>query len=317
MRDNALANWRPGPAKDAILGYLAGIDDIPVDERIACIDNDGTMWCERPNYVQYDFFLDALQRSATADATLADRPEFAAVLDQDAAKIGELGLARIAGALASLYDRRTPDEFAAAVDAFVGGYRHPKFGRAVSDLVYRPMLELIGVLRSHDFTVAIVTGGGTEFVRRIAGALYGVPPELVVGTLIGYRFDRDDQQSPLLRRSVSLLGSANEGEPKVAHIQTQLGRAPIVAVGNSGGDREMLEWAAAGPRPGLALLIDHDDADREYAYAGSAATFTDAEPITATANRLGWTTVSMARDWECIFDEPDGQAPDQDERRDD
>jgi phosphoserine phosphatase len=301
MSDGRLPSWRPGPTREAIIGYLDSIDGIPVEDRVAYLDNDGTMWCEQPRYIQLDFFIDALQQQSSADPSLAERPEFAAVLSGDAAAMGEIGLAKIAVALAGLFDGRTPDEFGAAVAEFVDRYRHPKFDTPVGSLVYQPMLELLDELRAHEFTIGIVSAGGTEFVRQVSPALYDVPPELVVGTLIGYQFTRDDDERPTLRRTVSLMGDANEGEAKVGHIQTQLGRAPIVAVGNSGGDREMLEWANAGPHPGLAILIDHDDAEREYAYKGSAATFAEAEPITVTASRLGWTTVSMAGDWATVF----------------
>jgi hypothetical protein len=164
------------------------------------------------------------------------------------------------------------------------------------------MLELLDELRALDFTIGIVTGGGTEFVRRLSDDLYGVPPELVVGTLIGYEFVREDDR-PVLRRTISLGGRANEGAAKVTNIQTQLGRAPIVAGGNSGGDREMMEWATAGPHPGLAILVDHDDPEREYEYVGRAQTFEESETITDVATRLGWVTVSMQRDWETVFPE--------------
>ncbi len=296
-----LPSWRPGPTRDAITSYLDGIGDVPPEHRLAFVDNDGTMWCERPQYVQADFFVDGVRRRAADDPTLAEQPELAAVLDNDAAKMGELGLGRIALAMAKLFDGLTPAEFAAEVDAFVESYRHPTLDAPIGSVVYQPMLELLAELRAHHFTIGLVTGGGTEFVRRVGPMLYDVPPELVVGTLIGYEFGRDDQDHPQLRRTTSLMGDANEGHAKVEHIQAQLGRAPIVAIGNSGGDREMLEWASAGPHPGLALLIDHDDADREFAYTSTAVTFEESEPITAVADRLGWTTVSMARDWETVF----------------
>lgn len=209
------------------------------------------------------------------------------MLQDDTAAMGELGLARIAAALAGLFDGDSPDEFDAAVDAFLARYRHPELDASVTSLVYQPMLELLDELWAHDFTIGIVTAGGTEFVRRVSGPLYDVPAQLVVGTLIGYEFDRDDDDRPLLRRTVSQMGSETEGKAKVEHIQSQLGRAPIVAAGNTGGDREMLEWANAGRHPGLAILIDHDDADREYLYAGEAATVTDTEKITDVAARLG------------------------------
>lgn len=301
MPDARLSSWRPGATRDAIIDYFDGIGDVPISDRVAYVDNDGTMWCERPRYIQLDFFVDVLRQRAAEQPALADRPEFDAVLRGDPVAMGEIGLAKIAVALAGLFDGDSPREFGAAVDRFLDGYRHPDLDVPVASLVYQPMLELIDELRAHDFTVGIVTGGGTEFVRRVSDPLYGVPPQLVVGTLIGYEFDRDDDGRPVLRRTVSLMGQANEGAAKVEHIQSQLGRPPIVAAGNTGGDREMLEWATAGPYPGLAVLLDHDDADREYAYQGEAATFADTEKITDVAARLGWVVVSMRNDWSTVF----------------
>jgi phosphoserine phosphatase len=287
-----LPSWRPGPTRDAVVAFLDAAADVPVRDRVAYFDNDGTLWCEKPQYPQLAFYVDTLRHRVAADPTVGEREEFAALLGGDAAAIGEVGLVRIALALASLFEGLTPEAFEAAVRDFVA--RHPP-------RVYAPMLELVEELRRREFTVGIVTGGGTEFVRAVSADLYGIAPHLVVGTLIEYAFDRDVDGRPLLRRTAAIHGDANEGEPKVRHIQTQLGRRPILAAGNSSGDREMLEWAAAAEGPTLAILVDHDDAVREYAYASEGATTTDDEPITEVGARLGWTLVSMARDWETVF----------------
>lgn len=296
-----LPSWRPGPTRDAIVEFLDGIGRVPVDERVAYVDNDGTLWCERPSYVQFDFFADALRSNVERHPHLADEPAFAAVLTGDMEAIGRIGIADVAGALAAMFDGWTPEAFAAAVDDFASRYRHPTTGAPLAGIRYQPMLELLDELRAHDVTVGLVTGGGTEFVRRISLPLYDVDPGLVVGTLIGYEFARGGDGRPELHRSAALTGTANEGGAKVAHIQSQLGRPPLIAIGNSGGDREMLEWAQAHPRGGLALLVDHDDTEREFAYASEAATFADDEPILEVAARLGWTVVSMANDWDTVF----------------
>ena len=301
MSESPLPSWRPGATRDRILDFLDRAADVPADERVAYIDNDGTMWCEKPTYVQFDFFVDALQQRVADDASLAERPEFAAVLAGDMAAIGELGLAKVAGALAALFDDQVPEEFDAAVDDFLVRYRHRTRGTGLDGIIYAPMLELLGELRARGFTIGIVTGGGTDFVRRVGRRCYGVEPGMVVGTLIGYRFDRDSEGKPIVRRTISQVGTANEGGPKVEHIQAQIGRRPILAIGNSGGDREMLEWAQASPHGGLGILIDHDDAEREFAYESTAVTFAEAEPITAVGARLGWVVVSMKDDWETVF----------------
>jgi len=299
--NDPLPSWRPGSTRDALEAFLAAAEEVPVVERVACFDNDGTLWCERPSYVQLDFFLDALRQHVAADPSIGERAEFAAVLSGDQATIAGIGLERIALALAGLFEGMGPEEFGSAAREFMGRAVHPTLGRPARSMTYQPMSELIAELRRREFTVGIVTGGGTEFVRAISDDLYGVPAELVVGTLIGYDISRDGEGPPVIRRTSGLLGVANEGGAKVANIQTQLGRRPIVAAGNSGGDREMLEWAQAAGTPSLALLIDHDDAEREFHYTSTAQTFAESEPITDVGARLGWTVVSMARDWDVVF----------------
>ena len=300
MRDDLLPSWRPGGTRDALLTFLDAVVEVPVEERVACLDNDGTLWCERPTYVQFDFFVDTLKARAS-EPDFTRTPEFAALLDNDANAIGELGLERIALALTSLYDGISPEAFTSQARAFMDAAQHPTLGRPLRSNVYQPMLELIDELRRRDVMVTIVTGGGTEFVRAVSQQLYGVPPEAVVGTLIGYEFGRGDDGAPRLLRTGRPAGAANEGAAKVSNIQSQLGRRPLLVAGNSGGDREMLEWAATGPQPGLALLINHDDAEREFAYVSTAETFAEPEPITRVGARLGWTVVSMAADWATVF----------------
>ena len=300
MNTDLLPSWRPGKTRDAILHFLSDARALPVNERVACFDNDGTLWCERPTYVQFEFFVDALRRKVDTDPSIRTRAEFAAILGGDPTEIGALGLERIALALAGLFEGLTPEVFAAEVRNFMATATHAELGRPMRQVVYQPMLELLAELRALDFTIAIVTGGGTEFVRAISSDIYRTPPELVVGTLIEY----DLAPSPggmQLRRTARILGNANEGTAKVTNIQGQLGRRPILAAGNTSGDREMLDWSVSSPTSGMALLIDHDDAKREYAYEGTSATLAETESITNVARRHGWTVVSMADDWADIF----------------
>lgn len=296
-----LPSWRPGRTRDSLVSFLNAADSLPVSERVAAFDNDGTLWCERPSYVQLDFMIDALKQAVVADETLAERAEYAALLTGDHTAMSEIGLDRIALALAELFSGLVPEEFDRRAREFMQRASHGTLDVPVGQTVYQPMLELLDELRRREFTIFIVTGGGTEFVRSVSADLYGVDPEAVVGTLIAYEFTRDADGVPRIVRTGSLLGDANEGEAKVANMQTQLGRRPILAAGNSGGDREMLEWAAASAGPSLAIIVDHDDADREFSYVSVAQSFSEPEPIIDVANRLGWTIVSMADDWTTIF----------------
>lgn len=296
-----LPSWRPGPTRDAVVAFLDAAVALPVAERVAAFDNDGTLWCERPTLVQYDFFADGLAAAAAVDLTLRERPEYAAVLDTDAAAIADIGLVRVALALAELFAGIEPDEFTRRARAFMDGARHRTLGLPLRRALYQPMLELLEELRRRKFTIFIVSGGGTEFVRAVSDDLYQVPAQNVVGTLVGYEFSRDSEGRPVLHRTPQLGSAANEGATKVVHIQSHLGRRPIFAAGNSAGDREMIEWTCAGPGPRMGLLLDHDDAEREFRYVSTAATFEEDETILAVAARLGWTVVSMVDDWATVF----------------
>jgi phosphoserine phosphatase len=301
-----LPAWREGDAKRAILAFVDGVTAsgsvafVPPAARIAVFDNDGTLWCERPTYPQAFFLLERLHAQAAEDPELAARPVVQALLAGDLRAAMADGLEPLADVLLRTHAGLTTEEFAAAASAWFGRAAHPRFGVPFTHLVYRPMVELLDLLRAAAFRVFVVTGGGVEFVRAVSEELYGIPPDDIVGTSVQLDVERRDGRMVLVRRA-SLRGRPNEGEPKPANIQAHIGLRPIFAAGNSAGDREMLEYATSGHEPGLALVIDHDDGQREYAYAGTSFTDPHAEPIGETGHRLGWTMVSMRRDWSTIF----------------
>jgi phosphoglycolate phosphatase-like HAD superfamily hydrolase len=284
-----------------VLAFLADAEEVEPQRRIAIFDNDGTLWCEKPTYPQVHFWVRELQAAAAAQPALRERPEYRAILEGDRAAMAEFGLARVAMALVELFEGMSPEEFTVSVERFFAEARHPERGVPFGALVYAPMLELIAELRAREFGVFIGTGGGADFVRVVSEQLYGVAPERVVGSRVTYELLRSDGKLDLCRTAV-MDGDPNEGPAKVPNIQRQIGRRPMMAAGNSPGDTEMLEYASTGEGPTLALLVNHDDAEREYAYESSAGTFDQAEPILATAERLGWTVVSMRQDWETVFD---------------
>ncbi len=295
-----LPSWRRGATRDAVIGFLDQSDEIPPADRVAVFDNDGTLWCEKPRYPQLDFFAWQLRAAASDDPGLATLPEYDAVLRNDLAAIAQVGLPRVALALLRLFDGVEPQVFIERVEAFFAETRHPDLGVRYDALVYQPMLELLDELEDRGFANCIVTGGGTEFVRAVSQRLYGVPPERTVGTLVTYRFHRRDGR-PVLLRSSELEGAVNEGAAKIANLQVGLGRRPVLGAGNSPGDAEMLEYVAAADGPSLAILVNHDDAEREYAYDSEAGSFVAQESVRQTASRLGWTQVSMREDWDVVF----------------
>ena len=302
MTGDALPSWNDGPTKRAILEFVEAARDVPVDARVAVFDNDGTLWCEKPNYPQLEFLLAELARAVAADSALSERAEYRALIEGDVVAQSELGLERIAVALIELCAGIEPEEFDARVRTFFATTRHADRRVPLTQIRYQPMLELLDELRRADFDVFVVTGGGTEFVRAIGNEFYGVPPERVVGTRANYDFVRDPDSRPRLVRNGELVAAdANEGAAKVINIQRELGRRPIFAAGNSPGDAEMLDYAMAADGPTMALLVDHDDAEREYRYESVAATFETEGSFLDTAAAHGWTVASMRHDWATVF----------------
>jgi hypothetical protein len=260
--------------------------------------------CNARCRAQLEFFLAELADEAVRRPELGEVPEYRALLSGDAAAVAELGLERIAMALVDLCTGLEPEQFDAHVRQWFAAATHPDFGVSYGRTIYQPMLELITALRSMQFGVYLVSGGGTEFVRAISRELYGVEPEGVVGSMVTYEVTQLDGR-PHLVRSNTVVGDVNEGEAKVVNIQMALGRRPVFAGGNSHGDAMMLDYAMAAAGPSMAMLIDHDDGEREYAYESKAGSFESTEPVTALAERAGWTVVSMRDDWSRIF--PDGR----------
>ena len=302
MTSDPLPSWNDGPTKTALAEFLAASRDVPIEDRVAVFDNDGTLWCEKPNYVQLEFMLAELARAVADDPGLGEREEYRALIQHDTAVQAELGLERIALALVELCAGIGPTEFDERVRAFFASTTHRDRKVPYRAMRYAPMLELVDALRAHQFDVFLVTGGGTEFVRAIGRDFYDVSPDDVVGTLVTYEFARDAADRPHLVRGAALDGTAaNEGEVKVANIQRHLGRRPIFAAGNTAGDREMLEYALASDGPSLALLVDHDDAEREYAYAAQAGTIDFEGDIVEFGRSLGWTIASIRNDWATVF----------------
>lgn len=300
MSQVKLPSWQPGATRDAIEVFLDSAEMLPEDRRVAVFDVDGTLWCERPRFLQLEFLVSELSSATELRPELAERPEYRAVLAWDVEAIRRLGVVNVILSLNELHVGLTPEAFDERVATWFAQTRHPDRGVPCSQLRYRPMLELIAELRARHFAVYLVTGTGTEFMRVVSQDHFGIGPEGVVGSLVGYELGHE-QGRLSVHRTKDIAGDPNEGPAKVVNARQQLGRRPILAAGNSAGDAALLEYTQAGSGPSLALLVDHDDAEREYAYRSEAATFTASEPIMTTARKAGWTVVSMKDDWSTVF----------------
>jgi phosphoglycolate phosphatase-like HAD superfamily hydrolase len=308
-----LASWTDGPAKAAILDFVdrvtapGGRDHVLPADRVAVFDNDGTLWCERPAYAQALFLIDQLRDQVAAHPEIAAQPVVHALLAGDLAAAKEFGLGPLFEVLFRIHEGMTTEEFTAVATEWFELARHPRFGTGFGELAYLPMLELLELLHANEFRVFIVTGGGVEFVRAISERIYGVARDDVVGSAVQVAFERRDGRAVLVRQA-ALRGSPNDGPPKVQNIQAHIGRRPILAAGNTAGDREMLEYAHTGSGPSLCIAVSHDDGDREYAYPGTGEGSSGAEPLEDTAAREGWTLISMRDDWSRVFRDTDAPA---------
>jgi phosphoserine phosphatase len=306
-----LGGWRDGEAKRAIVEFVTRVagdgspEFVPPSERIAVFDNDGTLWCERPGFVQAYFVIDRLCTMIAERPELGEDPALRALAAGDVSgALAAKGMEGFMEAVLLPHAGLTADAFAEEAAAWLRDARHPRFDVPFRRLVYQPMLELIDLLRANAFRVFLVTGGGVEFVRAVSEELYGVPPDDVVGSAVELELTRIDGALQLVRQP-RFRGSPNEGAPKVANIQAHIGRRPILAAGNSAGDTEMLEYAQSGRLASLCLVVDHDDEEREYAYESRSFTDPGAEPIGTTAGALGWTIISMRDDWVRVFPDVD------------
>ncbi len=268
---NPLPSWRDGKAKQSILDFVATVTRegspgfVPVPQRVATFDNDGTLWCEHPMYVQLAFALDQVKERAREHPEWKKKQPFKAVLDGDMkalAATGERGLVEII--MATHADMST-DTFERVVTDWLSKARQPRFKRPYTECVYKPMLELMTYLRANGFRTYIVSGGGIEFMRPWTERVYGIPPAQVVGSSIKTKF--------MLRRDIPILlrlpqvNFVDDGPGKPVGINAHIGQRPIAAFGNSDGDLQMLQWTTKGAAtPCLALIVHHTDGEREYAY---------------------------------------------------
>jgi phosphoserine phosphatase len=308
MNENGgLASWNDSVAKHSIRDFVArvttdgGQDFVPISERIAVFDNDGTLWAEQPFYFQGLFVLDRVRVLARQHPEWKDTQPFKAAIENDMKALAAAGMAGLAELVVTTHSGMSTEEFERNVGDWLDTARHPKFNRPYTDLAYQPMVELLAFLRANDFKTYIVSGGGIEFMRTFSEKVYGVPPEQVVGSSIVTKFEPQSGRPRLVREAKLDFIDDNDGKP--VGINKFIGRRPIAAFGNSDGDFHMLEWVTAGPGPRFGLLVHHDDAVREFAYdrtsfAGKLDRGLDEAP------KRGWTVVSIKNDWNQIFVEP-------------
>jgi len=306
-----LASWNDGAAKQAIVEFVKATTTqgnpqfVPPEARIATFDQDGTLWVEHPMYTQVVYCLERVPALVKTRPELKNKEPFKTVLSGNREAMARLSQDDLMKILVATLTGMSVDDFNAEAKKWIAEAKHPRWQRPYTELTYQPMQEVLQYLRANGFKTYIVTGGGQDFVRVYAEQTYGIPPEQVVGTAGGTKYGYDKDGKPFLTKEPKLLlNDNNTGKPEGIHLM--IGRWPYAAFGNSTGDQQMLEYAKAGDAARLAMLVLHDDAEREYAYgpaqglpATKVGTFTQA--LYDEAKKNGWPVISMKNDWRVIF----------------
>jgi hypothetical protein len=307
VASDPLPSWNDTPARKAVLAYVRRVigegspDFVPVRERIAVFDNDGTLWPEAPVPFQAAFVLDELKRRTPSEPQLAADPMVRAALAGDIATLlagpHHDGLMHV---LALTHAGMTTTEFETRVTNWLKAARHPRWNKPYDQLTYQPMQELLAYLRANGFKTFIVSGGGADFMRVWGERVYRIPPEQVIGSTARTKYELRDGTPVLLKTMDYVFVDDKEGKP--VGIHQFIGRRPIVCVGNSDGDQAMLEYTTIGnPRPSFGLIVHHTDADREFAYDAHPPASGTLVTALAAAPARGWTVVDMTSDWTRVF----------------
>jgi phosphoserine phosphatase len=301
---SAMASWRDGPAKRAIVEFVARArDEVPVEERVAVFDNDGTLWCEKPMPIQLDFILRRLVEMAEADPALRERQPWKAAYERDYGWLSKLMVEHYSGddrnvlvlgaGILAAYDGITVEDFEAKARTFLRGTQHPTLRRGYLETAYRPMLEVLGHLAANGFTNYIASGGGRDFMRPISQEVYGIPRERVIGSSTALAYTSDERGGTITHKPEA--DYLDDGPQKPVRIWSRTGRRPLLAAGNSNGDVPMLHFSQHPDKPFMRLLVLHDDDEREFAYTDGA------EQALDQAARDAWTVISVKKDWTTVF----------------
>ena len=307
--DSSLPSWNAGAARTAIVEFVervtqeGGTDYVPPSERIAVFDNDGTLWCEKPMPIELGFILQRLSVMAEQDSALRDQQPWKAAHENDFAWLGD-AVARhyqgddslvkpLFGGIVRAFAGMTVEAYGDAAHTFLHEGNHPTLGRGFRDCGYLPMVELLRYLEAHGFTNYIASGGDRDFMRPITETIYGIPAERVVGSSFGLSYQEDEHGGSVVYEAA--MDVFDDGPVKPVRIWSRIGKRPIIAVGNSNGDIQMLRYAGGRTRPALRLLILHDDGEREFSYTAGA------EKALEHAETEAWTVISVKSDWDTVF----------------
>jgi phosphoglycolate phosphatase-like HAD superfamily hydrolase len=302
---NVLPSWQNEEAKKRIIEFVnASVDStgnyfVPPSDRIAVFDNDGTLWSEQPLYFQLAFAFDRVKAMAPQHPEWKKKAPFKYLLENDYKAILDGGEKSILPIFALAHSGIRESDFKRAVKEWIDTAKHPVSGRRYVDMVYQPMLELLQFLRANGYKTFIVSGGGIDFLRAWSEEVYGIPAEQVVGSSLKAKYEWKNN-TPHIEK-LPELNFVDDGPGKPVGIYQHIGKVPIIAVGNSDGDYEMLQYTTFSKGyEKLGILIHHTDNEREYAYDSLSHIGKLKRGLKdATSNR--WLLVDMKKDWKKVY----------------
>lgn len=299
-----LPSWNEGKTKSSITSFVGSVttsgspDFIPIEDRIATFDNDGTLWAEQPMYFQLIFAIDRVKELAPEHPEWNDQEPFKSLLNDDMQGVMASGVPGLLKIVMETHAGNTTDEFEQIVKDWASTAKHPTLNRPFTDLVYQPMLELLEYLRANGFKTYIVSGGGVDFMRALVTEVYDIPAEQIIGSTIKTEFEYNDGKPTITRLPEIDFIDDKEGKP--LNIEKIIGKKPIFGAGNSDGDLAMLQWIASGSDKSFLLYVHHTDSIREWAYDRNSH-IGKLDKGLDQATREGWTVIDMQKDWKVIY----------------
>lgn len=299
-----LPSWNDTQTKQSIIQYVEQTTTadseqfIPVKDRIATFDNDGTLWGEKPIYFQLYYAIDQVKAQADQHPEWKTEEPFASVLRGDMEGVKKAGVEGVLALVNATHSGMNTEEFDVSVKAWLKTARHPDSKRPFNEMIYQPMVELLHYLQDNEFKTYIVSAGGVDFMRAWAPEAYGIPKEQIFGSSMKTEYKVIDDKPQIIR--LPEIAVLNDKAQKPSTIQNYIGIRPVIAGGNSDGDLEMLQWTKSSDYPSLALLVHHTDGEREWAYDKDSAVghLDKALPL---AKQEKWTVIDMKTDWNQVF----------------
>ncbi|SHL62844.1 haloacid dehalogenase-like hydrolase [Chitinophaga jiangningensis] len=298
-QSDPLPSWNEGPVKQSIIQFVhavttPGTDFVPPADRIATFDNDGTLWAEKP-LIQGLFAIFRVHRMVARNPALKNQQPYKAVIEKDKGYFEKAGLKEIIHLFNLTHSGMTSTAFAEEVQLFFNTVKHPTLRTSLYQAIYKPQLELLNYLRANGFKTFICSGGTVDFMRVVSDTLYGIPAEQVIGSELKYKYVDSAGVNDIMR--LPGMTTFNDKQEKPVNIQFHIGKRPILACGNEGGagDVYMLRFSQGSPYKSLQLIVNHDDAAREFEYGEK-----DNKSLNM-AKQYYWQVISMKNDWNTVF----------------